>query len=143
MEVARRQHIDEVVLPDGGILLELLGTQSAQDAPTHGLAIVEIPESGTHLPHFHKLTEESFTVLTGCARFRVDGVEADLQVNDALLIRSGEVHQVTNLGRAPLRLLSVSVPPWDANDTYFAAHVDTTVPRSPCSALRHPGEYNE
>ena len=62
-------------------------------------------------PHWHPVLTESFRVLEGRMRFRVDGTEFFLGPGERITIRPGEVHRFWNTGEGRLRVVHEVRPP--------------------------------
>lgn len=60
--------------------------------------------------HLHPAQEESFEVLEGEMRARVDGEEVELGTGGELEIAAGQVHQMWNPGERPARVRWVTHP---------------------------------
>lgn len=105
--------------PRGETIYELVGTSSeAGGATQHSLAHVVIPPGKSSDAHYHKSSEESYTILRGSARMILDGDEFVLEPNQACLILPGEVHQIFCDGDEDLEFLAICVPPWTQDDSY-------------------------
>ncbi|MFN8391141.1 MAG: cupin domain-containing protein [Bdellovibrionota bacterium] len=59
----------------------------------------------------HRGADQWIFVLSGKGTAIVDGKRIPLGPNKLLLIERGEAHEITNTGRAPLRMLNFYVPP--------------------------------
>jgi mannose-6-phosphate isomerase-like protein (cupin superfamily) len=62
-------------------------------------------------PHWHPVLAETFRVLEGRMRFRVDSSEFFLGAGEGLTVRPGEVHRFWNTGEERLRAVHVVRPP--------------------------------
>jgi mannose-6-phosphate isomerase-like protein (cupin superfamily) len=62
-------------------------------------------------PHWHPVLRETFHVLEGRMRFRVDGREFFLGPGEGVTVRPGEVHRFWNEGEGRLRVLHEVRPP--------------------------------
>jgi quercetin dioxygenase-like cupin family protein len=62
------------------------------------------------LAHFHPGQDESFDVVSGVIRARVDGVEREYRAGDRILIPRGAVHQMWNAGAGDARATWVTSP---------------------------------
>jgi mannose-6-phosphate isomerase-like protein (cupin superfamily) len=84
----------------------------------HSFVHVVIPAGSASPAHYHKVSEETYYVLSGEGRLSVNGVDKIVKARDACLIMPGEVHQITNEANETLEFLTVSAPAWQPNDTY-------------------------
>jgi mannose-6-phosphate isomerase-like protein (cupin superfamily) len=62
-------------------------------------------------PHWHPVLTETFRVLEGRMRFRVDGREFFLGAGEGVTVRPGEVHRFWNTGEGRLRIVHEVRPP--------------------------------
>ena len=101
----------------GESVKELLGLQ-AGGATSHSLAIVTIQSGKSSAPHFHKISDESYLILSGIASMRIEQAQFELQAGEAVLIEPMEVHQISNHRDEALTFLAVCVPAWHPDDSF-------------------------
>lgn len=122
MRVVRREDVHEpVVGPNGGeFIYEMIGRAAGLGGTTHHSFVhVLIPPGSCSTPHYHKVSEETYYIVAGTARFVLDGVERVLSPGDAALIMPPQVHQIFNLSQTEdLHFLTVSAPAFSPDD-YF------------------------
>ncbi len=82
-----------------------------------GIAIADIEQS---LPHSHKLTVETYTVVQGDIELVLDDVRSTLGVGDIARIDRGIVHSVRSLGDSAARITVTTIPEFSADDYYPA-----------------------
>lgn len=70
--------------------------------------------------HFHPAHAETFEVLAGSLRFRVDGEQRDVSAGDTIEVPRDAVHQVWNPGTEPARALWRSRPAGRTEDWFRA-----------------------
>jgi mannose-6-phosphate isomerase-like protein (cupin superfamily) len=68
------------------------------------------PEGSPPPAHLHPAQDESFEVLEGAMRARVEGEELDLPAGQRLQIGRGQIHQMWNEGTEPARVRWVTTP---------------------------------
>lgn len=85
----------------------------------HSLALISIAPGASSKPHYHKICQESYYILSGQARMRLDEQEIQMERGEACLILPGQVHQITNNSNQTLEFLAVCVPPWFASDSVY------------------------
>ena len=95
--------------PVGEIICE---TDPAKRHPGYSVAVSVVDRI---VPHLHKRTTETYTVLRGELSLTKDGVGHRLKVGDSLTILPGEVHRAS--GRETW-IEARSVPGWTADDHY-------------------------
>ena len=105
------------IITSGDHIQEIIGLE-AGDAKSHSLARVTIKPGKASAPHFHKISDESYFILSGTATMNIDGVEFSLQQGEAVLIEPLEVHQIHNFGDDDLVFLAVCVPAWHPDDSF-------------------------
>lgn len=120
MRVVKKSDIDEPFrAPLGEVIYEMIG-RPAEIGGTikHSFVHVVIPRGKSSPRHYHKVSEETYYVLSGRGRIVVDGVERSLEPGDACLIMPGEVHQIFVESDEDLEFITVSAPAWVPTDTY-------------------------
>ena len=106
------------VTADGSTIRELCGI------PTGGTELQSLAEA-TLAPahatdsHYHAESEEVYFVLDGEGEMEIEGERCSVRAGDAIPIRRGQRHQVTNVGAQPLRFLCACAPPYRHEDTFF------------------------
>ena len=103
----------------GESVQELLGRQ-AGGATSHSLAMITIPPGKSSAPHFHKISDESYLILSGVASMHIDQAQFELEAGEAVLIKPMEVHQISNHKDEALTFLAVCVPAWHPQDSFPA-----------------------
>jgi len=121
LKLVKRADIEEPLRqPSGEIVYELIGAPAGLGETTkHSVAEIVIPPGKSSLCHYHNVAEETFYVLRGEGRLRVDDEELDLSPGQACLIEPSEIHQVFNVGDDELVFLAVSSPPWSPEDSVY------------------------
>jgi len=82
-----------------------------------GIAIADIRQS---VPHFHKHTTETYTVVQGDLEVRLDGEKYRLDPGDVIKISPGVIHSARSLGGAPARITVTCIPEWSQEDHHIA-----------------------
>lgn len=120
MHLTSRDEITEPLKnPTGEIVYELIGSSAEKGATDrHSLAHIVIPPGASSAPHYHQVSEETYYILRGTARMRIDGREFSLPPARVCLIKPGETHLITNEGEEELEFLAVSAPPWSPEDMH-------------------------
>jgi mannose-6-phosphate isomerase-like protein (cupin superfamily) len=81
---------------------------------------VVLPPGKASPAHFHKVSEETYYLLTGEARMRIEDVTRTVRPGDACLIMPREAHEIRNIGSHDLEFIAVSGPAWAPEDTFSA-----------------------
>ena len=71
-------------------------------------------EPGSEQPvHSHPEAEQSYVVVAGAGRMRVDDEEQDVAEGTLVFVPPGTVHSILNTGSTPLVYVSATSPPFD------------------------------
>ena len=68
--------------------------------------------------HYHKAQTETYYFLEGEGEMELDGKLYPVKPGMALLIRPGTRHRAV-VGKTPMKILNIVVPPFDADDEWF------------------------
>ena len=75
---------DPIITPHGEIIYELIGRdQDHGSADGHSLAHIVILPGKASLAHYHKVSQESYYILSGQAEMVINGETMDLGPGDA------------------------------------------------------------
>lgn len=75
-----------------------------------------ITEVGSMIPdHRHETEQECMFLISGRAKFIIEGVEYDLEPETAFYAPPGMTHRVINTGDEPLRIVWMYSPPLPAH----------------------------
>jgi len=107
----------EIINPEGEILQEIFGV-NAGGIENHSLAKVTLPPGKKSIPHYHKISTESYMILSGTATLDIEQQPATLTAGEAVLIAPFEVHQIMNQTNTDVVFLAVCVPAWEPCDSY-------------------------
>jgi mannose-6-phosphate isomerase-like protein (cupin superfamily) len=89
------------------------GVKYLIDGPKAQLGLVVLPPgagSETFGTHYHLEVDESFYILEGTAKVRIQGREVRLHPGDVLTVEKGERHRLENDGDAPLKAVFFKYP---------------------------------
>lgn len=104
----------------GEVIYELVGkAEDIGGTTNHSVAHIVIPKNKSSSAHYHKVSEETYYILSGKARVVLDEEELILTRGDSLLILQNEVHQIFNDENQDLEFLAISAPAWDIEDSFF------------------------
>jgi len=68
--------------------------------------------------HYHKGQTETYYFLEGEGQMELDGKLYNVKPGMALMIRPGTRHRAV-VGKTPMKILNIVVPPFDADDEWF------------------------
>lgn len=104
----------------GERVYEMLGApEQIGGAKHHSFSHVVIPSGCSSRPHYHPVAEETYYILSGEGRMRVDDKELKLLPGDALLILPPEVHQIFNDTDSDLEFIAVCAPAWEPTNSVY------------------------
>ena len=104
------------ITKDGSVIRELMHpTQHGSSSMSFAEAIVKA--GGTTLLHLHQSAEEIYHITQRTGRMRLGNAEFDIQCGDTVTIPPGTLHNVTNSGDQPLKILCVCHPAYADEDT--------------------------
>jgi mannose-6-phosphate isomerase-like protein (cupin superfamily) len=107
--------------PSGEVIYEMIGSNPAIGGTVkHSFVHVSIPINGHSDKHYHKVSEETYYILSGFALITIDDSSFFLEKDKACLIMPNEVHQIFNgSANETLEFLTVSAPAWTPDDSFF------------------------
>ena len=111
-EFATLQEIPAVPCPCGK-------SRRAFRRPDNRVCSVHLVEiSSDARAHYHKAQTETYYFLEGEGQMELDGKLYSVKPGMALMIRPGTRHRAV-VGRTPMKILNIVVPPFDAADEWF------------------------
>jgi mannose-6-phosphate isomerase-like protein (cupin superfamily) len=121
MRVIRKEDISNPLMnPSGEEIYEMIGDLPELGGTVHHSVVhVVIPPGKSSHAHYHKVSEETYYILKGEGLMIVDAKEFRLQLGQACLIKSFEIHQIFNDREIDLEFLTVSAPAWTPDDSFF------------------------
>ena len=121
MRVVKFEDIKKPFLaPKGEIIYEMIGRPNEiGGTKNHSLVHVSLPVGKMSSSHYHKVTEETYYILSGNATMTINGKSFKVEPNLAILIMPNEVHQIINDGEEQLEFLTISGPAWVPDDEYL------------------------
>ena len=78
------------------------------DDPSYRVKRIEIYPGKTIYAHSHKYRSEHWSVVSGTARIELNGMDRIYSMGDVINVEAGMVHQISNVGMAPLLVIEVS-----------------------------------
>ena len=120
MRIVRKEDIAKPFFaPLGERIYELIGSPLELGRTVHhSLVHVVLPPGKSSPAHYHKVSEETYYVLSGRAHMIINGSKFELLPRQACLIMPGETHQIFNDQDVDLEFLAVSAPAWTPKDSY-------------------------
>lgn len=121
MRLIRKENIETPFESGTGErVYEMLGApEHIGGAKHHSFSHVVIPAGCASRPHYHPVAEETYYILSGEGRMRVDDKELRLVPGDALLILPPEVHQIFNDTDSELEFIAVCAPAWEPSNSVY------------------------
>lgn len=102
---------------DGSTIRSILDLTNAP-VKNQSLAEASLPPGNATERHYHKDSEELYFILSGAGSMEINGETRKIGPGDAILIPSGDWHQIT-AGDEKLTFLCCCSPPYSHEDTYF------------------------
>lgn len=87
-----------------------------QDNQICSVHLVEISQDAR--AHYHKAQTETYYFLEGEGQMELDGKLYSVRPGMTLMIRPGTRHRAV-VGKTPMKILNIVVPPFDADDEWF------------------------
>jgi mannose-6-phosphate isomerase-like protein (cupin superfamily) len=116
MEVVRGDQRERYVTRDGSTVRELAGPAPG-NAANQSLAEATVPAGGETAEHYHRLSEEIYTFVSGSGRMRLGDEETEVGAGDTVVIPPGTRHKLWAGAGEPLVVLCSSSPPYSHDDT--------------------------
>ena len=104
------------ITKDGSAIRELMHP-SQHGSSSMSFAEATIEPGGTTLLHLHRKAEEIYHITQGTGTMRMGNAEFDIQCGDTITIPPGTLHNVTNIGDQPLKILCACHPAYSDGDT--------------------------
>lgn len=121
MRIVKKEDIKEpFVAPLGEIIFEMIGRpEKIGGTKNHSLVHVTLPQGKMSPRHYHKVTEETYYILSGTATLTINDESFKVEPNMAITIMPNEFHQIVNDGKTSLEFLTISGPAWTPDDEYL------------------------
>lgn len=118
-QFVKKEHSKPFIAKDGALIFELLCPETS-DIQNLSVASGYLKPRQKALPHFHRISEEVYYVITGRGRVRVGNDTMNIGAGDAIHIPVGAVHALENTSsRERMKILAISAPPYGDNDIFF------------------------
>lgn len=104
---------------DGALIYELLRPQNSP-IKNMGLAIGSLGKRKKAIPHYHKISEEVYFILSGKGAITIDGKTRKIKAGNAIYIPVHSIHALVNSSNKNLEVLCISSPPYADKDFYFS-----------------------
>jgi mannose-6-phosphate isomerase-like protein (cupin superfamily) len=118
MNVAKRDEVPQLEGGHGEVIRELAGLARG-NAWRLSLAEVTLEPGGRSLEHYHRLMEEVYYLLEGCAQLTVGDETQVVEAGDTIVIPPGTRHTIVNTGAGRVVMLVACAPPWNPEDNIF------------------------
>jgi mannose-6-phosphate isomerase-like protein (cupin superfamily) len=115
MDVLRAEHLEPYVTRDGSSVREIAGPAPG-NAANQSLAEATVRAGEETAEHYHRASEEIYTVISGTGRMRLGDEESAIRPGDTVVIPPGVRHKLWAEAE-PLVVLCSSTPPYSHDDT--------------------------
>ena len=114
-----KDNLEPLVTPTGEIIYELVGkTVQENYSNDHSLARIIIPPGKSSHTHYHKISEETYFILSGKGDLKINDETFTIQEGQTCHIKPGDVHRIENKGETDLEFLAVCTPAWVPEDSF-------------------------
>lgn len=127
MKVVDLKEQDGRTYPARRTTKNLVGGTSAIQATYFNLGEAVLEPEGGQVPWHNHDQEEIYFILEGTGEMCVDEERREVQGGQVVHIPSRAFHQITNIGRTPLRMIYCFGPPGDV--AHWRQELDGTLPR--------------
>ena len=128
MIIADLGRIDGRTYPARRRTQSVVGGPSPIQAANFSMGLVTLEPRGGQVPWHNQDQEEVYLVLEGTGEMCLGPQRRTLAAGQAVYIPSGEFHQLTNTGDAPLRMIYCYGPAGDV--AHWRQELDGTLPRA-------------
>lgn len=121
MRIIQKDNItNPFISPSGEVIYEMIGSaNSIGGTKNHSVAHVTLSAGKSSNAHYHKISEETYYILSGKANMIIDNQSFSLEPGQACLIMPNEVHQIFNNSKDSLEFLAICAPAFNNTDSYF------------------------
>ncbi len=120
MLITRKDNTEPIINSTGERVYELIGLgENLGNATKHSVGYVVIPAGCYSRPHLHPEDEETYCMLSGAGKIKIDNIEYALTAGDFILIHPPEKHQIFNAGDDDLEFIVVCAPAWTPTNSVF------------------------
>jgi len=123
MDIQNINRVPAFTTKDGSEIRELLAYRNSS-IRNQSLAEARLAPGCSTEAHHHVAAEEIYYVLEGRALVRLGQETYPVGPGDAIAIRTGTVHQITNTGPTILKFLCCCAPAYEHSDTVLASGND-------------------
>ncbi|HIF31616.1 MAG: cupin domain-containing protein [Pirellulaceae bacterium] len=116
MDVYNLHLTEPFITKDGSEIRELLSHRNSA-IEQQSLAEARLAPGTATAPHFHRVTEEIYYILSGTGLMVIGDESRQVTDGDAIAIPPGLRHQITNTGEKTLHILCCCAPPYEHDDT--------------------------
>jgi len=113
-----RDEAPAIEAPDGTVIHELIAPASSP-AEGHSVAWIRVPPGVAVAEHKHFELEETYTIVQGRGRMKLDGATREMGPGEAVIIRPGQWHTIRAAGDEPVEMVVTCAPPWNPDDQVF------------------------
>ena len=118
MKIVTISNCEPYVAEDKSVATEFIGPSSC-DLKNISVANIIIPAGVTVKKHYHILSEETYQIISGSGIMNLDGEEALITAGQAVAIKQGQWHSISNKTNSDLLMCVTCSPPWTMEDQIF------------------------
>jgi len=119
--ISHMDDAEDFVAIDGTSIREVVGLASLHSG-RQSLSEVIVPCGIATVEHIHRTSQEVYFVQSGRGRVRVGEERVEVRAGNCVVIPPESIHNLTNTGTEPLRVICVCAPPYRDEDTVVISH---------------------
>jgi len=116
MEINSVKEIESYITKDKSEIREIFNPNNST-IENMSIAVATVPVGKSTEYHFHRRSDEIYYILRGIGILEIEGEEKEVRGNDCILIPVRKRHEITNVGKVPLKILCISSPPYSHDGT--------------------------
>ncbi len=116
MDIHNIRRVPAFTTKDGSEIRELLAHRNSC-IQKQSLAEARLAPNQQTTPHYHRLTEEIYYILSGAGLMQIGDEQRAVAEGDAIAIPPGQTHTITNTGDTTLTFLCCCAPSYEHDDT--------------------------
>lgn len=125
---------------DGAVVYELFRPGNSK-IKNMGIAFGTLETRQKARPHFHKISEEIYYILSGRGKVRVGDSRLEIGQGDAIYIPIKKVHGLENTSSSRiLKVLAISSPAYSEKDIFFVGRKRIIIETKYCSLTKKMSE---
>ena len=118
MQIINIADCPDYVAPDLAVAKEFMSPR-VSGFQNLSIAEITIPPGVTVKKHYHLKSEEVYHIVSGSGVMFIDGEESKMLPGQAVSIKIGQWHSISNVSETPLVMIVTCAPAWTPEDQVF------------------------